>query len=73
MVLPGKAAAHFRKATADVAVRYLGDDLTLVEEIAANRLAQETLPEDHPARISVKPLKEKQKARPSSGKKRNCS
>ena len=47
---PGKAAAHFRKAAADVVVRYLGGDLTLVEEIAANRLAQESLPEEHPAR-----------------------
>ena len=51
MVLPGKAAAHFRKAAANVIVRYLGGDIGLVEEIAANRLAQENLPEDHPARI----------------------
>ena len=51
MVLPGKAAAHFRKKAADVVVRYLGGDCTLVDEIAANRLAQESLPEDHPARM----------------------
>ena len=51
MVLPGKAASHFRKAAANVIVRYLGGDIGLVEEIAANRLLQENLPEDHPARI----------------------
>ena len=51
MVLPSKAAAHFRKKAADVVVRYLGGDLSLVDEIAAIRLAQETLHEEHPAYI----------------------
>ena len=51
MLLPGRAAARFRKASADVVVRYLGGDPSLVEEIAANRLAQESLPEDDPARL----------------------
>ena len=51
LILPGKAAAHFRKAAADVVVRYLGGDPSVVEEIAANRLAQESLGNDHPARI----------------------
>ena len=51
MVLPGKAAARFRKAAADVVVRFLGGDPSLVEEIACNRLAQESLPEDHPMRL----------------------
>ena len=51
MLLPGKAAAGFRKQTASVLVRYLGGDPTLAEEIALNRLAQETLPESHPMRI----------------------
>ena len=51
MMLPGTAAAQFRKKSADVVVRYLGGDTSLVEEIAANRLAQENLPEDHPMRL----------------------
>ena len=48
MVLPGWAAARVRKAAADVMVGYLGEDPSLVEEVAANRLRQE---EDDPARI----------------------
>jgi hypothetical protein len=51
MVLPGRAAARVRKAAADVMVRYLGGDPSLVEEIAANRLTQEQLDEGDPARI----------------------
>ena len=39
MLLPGNAAASFRKKSADVVVRYIGGDPSLVEEIAANRLA----------------------------------
>ena len=50
MLLPGKAAAEFRTKCADVVVRYMGGDPTLVAEIAANRLAQESLPEEHPMR-----------------------
>jgi hypothetical protein len=45
MVLPGRAAGHVREAAADVLVRYLGGDPSLVEEIAANRLTQEQLDE----------------------------
>jgi hypothetical protein len=51
LVLPGRAAGQVRKAAADVMVRYLGGDPNLVEEIAANRLTQEQLDEDNPARI----------------------
>ena len=51
MVLPGRAAKSVRKEAASVLVRYLGGDLSLVEEVAANRLAQESLAEDHPFRI----------------------
>ena len=40
LVLPGKAAAEYRKEAASTIVRYLGGDLTMVDEIAANRLAQ---------------------------------
>ena len=51
MVLPGRAAARVRRAAADVMVRYLGGDPGLVEEIAANRLRQQELDEDDPARL----------------------
>ena len=51
MVLPGRAAARVRKAAADVMVRYLGGDPSLVEEVAANRLRPEELDEDEPARL----------------------
>ena len=51
MVLPGRTAARYRKKAADIIVRYLGGDPTLVEEVAANRLRQEELDEDEPARL----------------------
>ena len=43
MLLPGQAAAAFRKNAAAVIVRYLGGDPCLVEETASNRAAQEHL------------------------------
>ena len=51
LVIPGKAAARYRRDAAGVIVRYLGGDLSLVDEIAAIRLTQEQLDEDDPARI----------------------
>ena len=51
MVLPGRAAARARRAAAEVMVRYLGGDPGLVEEIAVNRLRQQELEEDDPARL----------------------
>ena len=54
MALPGRAASEFRRNAAKVVVRYLGGDRTLVDEIAANRAAQEELAQsapDHPARL----------------------
>ena len=51
MILPGRAAAHVRKAAADVMVRYLGGDPSLVEEIAINRLRQEDMDDNEPARL----------------------
>jgi len=51
MLLPCRAAAPVRAKAADVLVRYLGGDPSLVPEIAQNRAAQEMLPESHPARI----------------------
>ena len=48
LLLPGKAAAEFRKASASVLVRFLGGDLSLVEELAEIHLSQRDLPDDHP-------------------------
>jgi len=50
-LLPGKRAAEFRLKAADIVVRALGGDETLVQEIRANAAAQATLPEDHPMRL----------------------
>ena len=50
--LPG--SAEFRRNCAEVCVRYVGGDLSLVDEITANRAAQERLRQEnpsHPARI----------------------
>ena len=50
--LPGNA--EFRRNCAQIAVRYLGGDETLVEEIRTNRRAQACLAQtqpDHPARV----------------------
>ncbi len=51
MILPGRAAGQVRKAAADVMVRYLGGDPSLVQEVAANRLRQEDMDEGDPARL----------------------
>ena len=50
LLLPGTASAQFRKKSADVVVKFLGGCPSLVEEIAATRLAQECFPEDHQPR-----------------------
>lgn len=50
-LLQGERAARFRAAEADVLVRYLGGDLTLVGEVQGISEAQRQLPADHPARI----------------------
>ena len=52
MVLPGKAGRRVRKEAASVLVRYLGGDLSLVEEIARNHMAQQEMDDDDPARLS---------------------
>ena len=51
MVLPGRAAARVRKEAANVLVRYLGGDVSLVREIMANRQLQAELEPEHPATI----------------------
>ena len=50
-LLQGERAARFRAAEADVLVRYLGGDLSLISEVQGIRQAQQQLPQDHPARI----------------------
>ena len=50
-LLPGPRAAKFRMECADVIVRFLGGDETLVAELRANRVVQEDLPARAPARI----------------------
>jgi len=42
-LLPGKAAAQTRRQAATLVVRYLGGDVTLVDEVYSNRRAQESL------------------------------
>ena len=51
MVLPGRTAAMHRRKAADIIVRYLGGDPSLVEEIAANRLQQAEMAENESARF----------------------
>ena len=54
MILPGRAAARVRKQAAQTLVRFLGGDMSMVEELARNHLTQQELDEDdptHPARI----------------------
>jgi hypothetical protein len=47
-MIPGKKAANFRMFSADVVVRYLGGDDTLVAEIEKNAEMQEGLADDDP-------------------------
>ena len=52
-LLPGRAAAQVRQAAAQIFVRYLGGDLTLISEIQRMHHVQEHLKEadpDHPLR-----------------------
>ncbi len=51
MLLPGRAAAIARQSAANVVVRYLGGDVSLVREIMANRDMQAQLEPEHPASI----------------------
>ena len=48
MILPGRAAASVRKPAPSVLVRFLGGDLSMVDEIAQNNLDQHHLDEDEP-------------------------
>jgi KilA-N domain len=50
-LLPGQQAAQFRLKAADVIVRYLGGDQTLISEIQRNAAAQDVLPDDNIGRL----------------------
>jgi hypothetical protein len=50
-LLPGQTAAAFRLRAADIVVRALGGDESLVAEIRANAAAQANLPHSHPMRL----------------------
>ena len=50
-VLPGEQAYKFRMKLADIVVRYLGGDVTLVNEIKRNMEMQTTLSENDPMAI----------------------
>ena len=49
--LPGRTATRLRIEWAGVIVRYLGGDLSLIEEVAHNRNVQENIADDHPLRF----------------------
>ncbi len=51
MLLPGRASASVRAKAADCLVRYVGGDLTMVQEVAAHRLSQEQTDDNEPARL----------------------
>ena len=50
-LLPGRKAAQFRLACADVMVRYLGGDETLIAEIQRNAEVQATVEDTNPLRL----------------------
>lgn len=50
-LLPGRKAAAFRAASANVMVRFMGGDLTIIAEIQRNAEAQQNIPDNHPARL----------------------
>ena len=51
MLLPGKTAATARQYAANVVVRYLGGDMSLVQEVMTHRQVQAELDPEHPASI----------------------
>lgn len=50
-LLQGERAAKFRAAEADVLVRYLGGDLSLIQDVKDIHQAQQQMPAEHPARM----------------------
>ena len=51
MIMPGSAAATVRQSASAILVRYLGGDLSLVEEVMQNHEFQADIDPDHPAAI----------------------
>ena len=51
MLLPGNRAATARRSAAKLVVRYLGGDLSLVQEVEANHSFQERLKREDPAAL----------------------
>ena len=56
-LMSGQSAAKFRAASADVVVRYLGGDETLIAELRQNRDVQADLPASHPLKIFEEDVK----------------
>ena len=50
-LLSGPLAAKFRDSCSDILVRFLGGDITLINQIKANNEFQQQLPETHPAKL----------------------
>lgn len=54
MILPGKRAATTREKFANVLVRYIGGDLTLIDEVIQNKQIQDTLHDNNPLKLEYK-------------------
>ena len=50
-LLSGPLAAKFRESCSNIIVKFLGGDLTLIDQIKTNNEIQQQLPENHPAKI----------------------
>ena len=66
-LLPSRKAARFRAAGAELLVRHLGGDETLVEEIRRNRERQAQLPDSDPARMFGEAVESRQPLRSVTG------
>jgi hypothetical protein len=53
MVLPGRKAACSREQFAELIIRYLGGDMTLIDEVVNNNKVQELLPSNSPLKIET--------------------
>ena len=49
MLLPGHQAARVRRAAAELLCRWLGGDLTIIDEVCRNRMLQQELAVQNPA------------------------
>ena len=52
MMLPGKRAATVRRQAAEILVRYMGGDVSLVAEIERNRAVQQALAQEAPEHLA---------------------